>query len=237
MATSPNAYGASANPIGTSTETTSPWADPHSRPLTSGEVALAQTIFQNGIDYTTVKVHDEGYLWFGMQPAGSGMTPNGEMYITKDKYGKDKNGSVPQGDYCIDVPTGCSVQFDYSAPSVQSRAKSLFIHEMVHIWQYQLGLSVKLHGICTAISGGYSFETKEDEEKGIQKVYKYDPYSVTQTKFSDFNFEQQGAIIADYYLATVYPATNKDAVIKLPGLQLILTDFFKNPNDKKLLPK
>jgi hypothetical protein len=229
MSTSPNAYGASANPIGTSTGATSPWGDNYSRSLTSGEIALAQTIFKDGVDYNTVKVHNEGYLWFGMQPPGSGMTPKGEMFITENQYQDRKSGNL-----CFDHPTYCTVQIDYSAPNIQPRVKSLFIHEMVHIWQFQLGFSVIWHGLCTAISGGYSYENAEDEKEGKQKVYKY-TINATQTKFSDFNFEQQGDIISDYYLATAHG--EEKALKKLAGLRSILSDFLTNPNDKKLLPK
>jgi hypothetical protein len=220
MSTSPNAYGASANPIGTSTGATSPWGDSHSRSLTSGEIEMAKTIFKESIDYNVVKVHDKGFLIFDLQPAGSGMTPFGEIHTTKQN-----------GDYCIVNLKSCAVQTDYSTanPGIQA----FFIHEMVHVWQYQLGFSVAWRGFLTFLSGGYN--SNSGHEKST--VYDYDANSVTQTKFSDFNYEQQGDIIADYYLATVYPATNKESVIKLPGLRLILIDFFNDPNDKKLLPK
>src|SRR6185312_5177574 len=80
-----------------------------SRPLTSGEIALARKTFGNSIDYTTVKIHNHPFM--PLQPQESGMTPNGEIYIR-----------------------GCYSK-DYAAEDISLRG--FFLHEMTHVWQYQ----------------------------------------------------------------------------------------------------
>lgn len=80
-----------------------------SRPLTAGEIRLAQSVFGNSIDYAAVKIHDGAYIAF--QPQNSGMTPNGQIYM-RDCY-----------------------EDDYSKQSAGTRA--FFLHEMTHVWQYQ----------------------------------------------------------------------------------------------------
>lgn len=80
-----------------------------SRHLTTGEIALARQVFGDSIDYAAVKIHNRPYV--PMQPANSGMTPDGEIYM-RDCY-----------------------KADYSREDVSWRG--LFIHEMAHVWQYQ----------------------------------------------------------------------------------------------------
>ncbi|PIT23064.1 hypothetical protein BGI36_03020 [Snodgrassella communis] len=68
---------------------------------------------------------------------------------------------------------------DYSIAKIEDR--HLFIHEMVHIWQYQMGMWVALRGACSLLV---------DYE-----------YALTDDKvLSDYGMEQQASIITDYYL-------------------------------------
>lgn len=85
----------------------------NSRTLTSGELAMAQSLFKDSIDYAKIKIHSEEYLPFGLQPDNTAMTPNGEMYFNPDYY-KDDFSLLPND-------------------------RHWFMHEMVHVWQYQLG--------------------------------------------------------------------------------------------------
>lgn len=99
------------------------------RLLTSGEIALARTIFHNTINYAKVWVHNDTYFPFGLQFARTAMTPNGEMYYKKDIYSRDFSKLATPGPN--DTVTSSS---------------HLFIHEMTHVWQHQKGYAVKLHG-------------------------------------------------------------------------------------------
>lgn len=91
------------------------------RALTPGEIKLAKLVYKTSLDYTKVKIHDKPYIPF--QPKDSGMTPNGEIYMS-----------------------GTAYKADYSAEDLRTR--SFFIHEMAHVWQYQTGV---LNPIVSAI--------------------------------------------------------------------------------------
>lgn len=93
------------------------------RALTSGEIALAKRVFKDSINYTKVKIHNKKYVV--VQPYNSGMTPNGEIYISGSEIYKN----------------------DYAMESI--RLRGFFIHEMVHVWQYQLNI---LNPVSAAIA-------------------------------------------------------------------------------------
>ncbi|HBO38476.1 MAG TPA: hypothetical protein DD638_07410 [Pasteurellaceae bacterium] len=167
------------------------------RLLTAGELALAKNIFKDSIDYSKVKIHRGEYLWFGIQNNHTAMTPNGEMYFPKNIYKKDYS----DGD-----------NFD----------KHLFVHEMVHIWQYRLGYSVKSVGIWIGMKGGYG--------KGAP-AYQYEHLLSTRKKLSEFNMEQQADIIADFFVGNIYQRN-----LNHTNQMIILADFIDNPNNNRLLP-
>ena len=97
----------------------------HSRPLTSAERALAQSVFGSAIDYDRVRLH-EG-KWWPFQPRRVTMAPMGHIHF-------HPRGGLFCDDFCK------------ASPSDQA----LFIHEMTHVWQYQKGifLPLKRHPFC-----------------------------------------------------------------------------------------
>ncbi len=138
------------------------------RHLTVGEIALAREIYKDSISYRNVKIHRGKY--FFKQPPGSGMTPNGEIYVADNP----KRGNFLYKD-------------DYSSQSVS--LKAFFIHEMAHVWQYQNNiLRVKTSAILGHLRhfGEY------------KKMYKYTLSK--DKKLIDYGIEQQAAIIEDYYI-------------------------------------
>jgi hypothetical protein len=165
--------------------------------LTAGEIAMARVIFKDSIDYSKVKVHNGEYLWFGMQPDDTAMTPNGEMYFNPNRFKEDF--------------------------SVSTDADRLwFMHEMVHVWQHQLGFPVKARG---AIRIGLNYEYTLESGK----------------KLSDYNMEAQGNVLSDYWAHKVYGM--KAPVVwerKHKGdialYEEVLKDFIANPADKRNLP-
>ena len=74
--------------------------------------------------------------------------------------------------------------WDYSTAPVENAA--VFVHEMVHVWQSGHGS----HNLWR----GFKIWVKYDD---YEKAYKYDLDS--SASLSDFNMEQQAAIIEDYY--------------------------------------
>lgn len=123
-----------------------------SRPLTPSEVGLAASLFGESINYERVRVHARRYM--PLQPKNCCMTPNGSMYFHRSCF----------------LP-------DYSRGSPS--AVHWFIHEMVHVWQFQLGYAVRLRG---AVRVGLSYD------------YELVPGKV----LADYNMEAQGDLLADY---------------------------------------
>ena len=84
------------------------------RPLTSGEVALARSVFGEAIEYGRVRLVRR--KWWPFQPRRFTMAPMGNIHFH------------PQGEAWSD---------DFSAEPLGRQA--FFIHEMTHVWQAQKG--------------------------------------------------------------------------------------------------
>lgn len=187
----------------------------HCRKLTKGEISLSKIIFKDSINYNKVMVHKHGYPGFlGFQDDQTAVTPNGDIYFTRKRFKTD---------------------FSQDQDFIQ---RHWIVHEMVHVWQYQLGYNIIRHA--------------------LDRIYDYN--LVNKNDISEFYMEQQGDIIADYcmYLAG-YSAEGlrqlknkeipKDFLLRyqndisrtgrydLPDHQRILSRFLKNPKNKDLLPK
>jgi RHS repeat-associated protein len=153
-----NGFGYVGNPIRS--------IDPRGlRKLTYGEVQLASSIFGNTINYNTVDIYQEN--WAGPLYVPYAMTPWNAMYYATDNQEYRKDFSKDTHPYKV--------------------SKSLFIHEMTHIWQSQHGYP--LSNIIGAITGlgDYEYEISYD---------RYNLYS----SFEDFKLEGQATIIGDFYL-------------------------------------
>ncbi|OZA94558.1 MAG: vgr related protein [Erythrobacter sp. 34-65-8] len=83
-----------------------------SRPLTTGEIALARSVFGSAIDYAPVTIRR--HKWFAFQPQRVTMAPRGHLHFHPRSH-----------NYCD----------DFSAAPLQLQGH--FIHEMVHVWQVQ----------------------------------------------------------------------------------------------------
>ena len=170
------------------------------RALTTGEMALAKRVFKDSLDYGKIKIHNEKYKFF--QPNESGMTPAGEIYIAGTQ----------------------TYQADYSLARVRLRA--FFIHEMTHVWQYQLNI---LNPVTAAIG------------ESILNIFDYDKaynYELIPTKdLLKYRIEQQAQIVEDYYLwhlEAVPPArkraTNSGSSSSYVPIYLqVLAGFLSNP--------
>ena len=84
----------------------------HSRPLTEGEIALARSVFRDGIDYARVRLVRG--KWWPFQPRGIVMAPTGNIHF----HPADPNWSD-----------------DFSKASLDRQG--LLIHELTHVWQAQ----------------------------------------------------------------------------------------------------
>jgi hypothetical protein len=82
------------------------------RPLTSGEIELARSVFGDAIDYDAVRLVRR--KWWPFQPKGIVMAPTGHIHFH---------------------PKGPHWSEDFSQE--QLPLQGLFIHEMTHVWQAQ----------------------------------------------------------------------------------------------------
>ena len=82
------------------------------RPLTSGEVGLARSVFGDAIDYSKVRLVKR--KWWPLHPRNAAMAPMGSIYFHPD-------GGIWSEDFSKE-PLG---------------RQGFFIHEMTHVWQTQ----------------------------------------------------------------------------------------------------
>lgn len=165
------------------------------RRLTSREIAMARLLFGDVLDYDRVRIHGRRYLPF--QPKNCCMTPNGSMYFHRSCY----------------LP-------DYTRG--EASVVHWFIHEMVHVWQHQLGYAVRLRGALRI---------------GLPYAYDLAPGKT----LADFNMEAQGDLLADYFaLKHMGPA----AVVRqpryagsLPLYEEVLAGFLADPGNVENLPR
>lgn len=166
------------------------------RYMTAGEVAMSRQVFKDAVNYCTVIVHKHGYF-FGRNSERTAVTPNGQIYFNKEDYQED-----------------FSVAYGWQ--------KRWFIHEMVHVWQYQLGYWVKVAGL---FSWAVSYESVLAPDK----------------RLSDYGMEQQGDIIADYFalkmLKDARLVKNQAYKDQLSLFETVLTEFLADESSKANLPK
>lgn len=193
--------GASTNAtaIGSSTHQASTRAE--DRPLTGSEIAMLRQVFGASVDYSSVKLHNHGYwLLFGFQPDDTATAPNGEIFLPADLFSEDFSGQPDD-------------------------RKRLLVHEMTHVWQYQLGYPVKRVRVPRP---NMSYE-----------------YTLTTGKhLCDYNMEAQGNLLADYFLVkfrksqrSLYESKYLYHPNVLPLYESTLAHFVASPSDTSNLPK
>lgn len=189
------------------------------RKLTAGEIQMCQLVFKNSIDYSKVLINIGGYIH---NKTGNAMTLAGEIILPKEAYQRVPDFSMAVGE-----------------------DKHWFIHEMTHVWQYQLGAPNGWFGIKHLCNGGYTSQVNSvDSGKNELKAYDTDLLGRDYNKkFNDFNFEQQGRIIEFWfdamYLRNTKPSRkhHQTSLQLLTQTQRILSGFLINPNDRQLLPR
>lgn len=136
-------------------------ADPYCRTLTPGEVALAREVFGKTVDPRNVKMFNRSHmLVFGR---GGAISPNGNIYI-------DEKEAVA----------------DYSASPY---LRTLFVHEMTHVWQHQRGRNLRTE----------AFQQWWKSDFKYQAIYDFNIDA--HPRFRDYNLEQQAEIMGSYYSA------------------------------------
>lgn len=171
-----------------------------SRGLTSGEIAMTKWVFGSSIDYSKVLVRN-GDFWMllGQQDQDTAVTPDGNMYWPNKHFRQD-----------------------FSTESLIYQR--WFMHEMTHVWQYQMGFPVMKRGMIRV---------------GLNYNYTLSPTK----KFGDYDMEAQGNIIADYFLVKFRSAPRfmyEEKYISSPQilqqLEQTLSDLAANPSAPTNLP-
>jgi hypothetical protein len=95
------------------------------RPLTQNEREMLIKIFANGVDYSKVRIYS--HKWWVFQPDNVAMSPDGNIYY-----------SYRNSDYSDDF----ALLLNQEPVEFNLRKVALFVHEMVHVYQYQQGVKV-----------------------------------------------------------------------------------------------
>lgn len=158
---------------------------------------MAARLFGAAVDYACVRVYRRRYLPFGLQPRNCAMTPNGHLYFHKSR--------------CL---------LDFSAGS--EHARHWFMHEMAHVWQYQLGYPVRLRG-AVRIGLRYRYELAMDKT------------------LADYNMEAQGDLLADYFvlkhLGSSAAMRQRAYANDVALYEHVLASFLVDPVNRKNLPR
>ena len=172
------------------------------RPLTGGEIAMVRQLFGDAIDVARVRVHARRYLPFGMQPKHCAMAPNGSLYFHHSCFRDDFSRAAP-----------CDQRW--------------FMHEMVHVWQHQLGYMVRLRGAIRI---------------GLHYTYALRPGA----NLADYNMEAQGDLLADYFMLRFGGAPGTAGALATAGhssppaplalYDTVLASFLAHPRDCTNLP-
>ena len=97
------------------------------RGLSAAEIALAQTVFQHGIDYAAVRIY-AGAWW--LRSPNMAVAPGNGIYF-------------PAAHCCADFAAGSLGQ------------QAWLIHELTHVWQHQHGFPLWWGGLLLGLRGAY----------------------------------------------------------------------------------
>lgn len=158
---------------------------------------MASRLFGDAIDYARVRIHNRPYLPFGLQPRNCAMSPNGSIYFHHSCFLRDyATGDLP--------------------------ARHWFMHEMVHVWQHQLGYPVRLRGVLR-VGLSYRYQLREG------------------ATLADYNMEAQGELLADYFALR---HLGRDEAMSQPRyrdslalFEAVLAGFLLNPSSPASLPR
>lgn len=181
------------------------------RRLTAGEIALAQSVFGDSIDYDAVRLHSRRLLPFGIQKQHQAMAYRSHTSYPRSAYSED-----------------FSMETD-------AQKQSVFIHEMVHVWQHQNRvLSTPKEAARETLKHKFNY----------QKSYHYT--LMPKRDLTSYGFEQQAAIVQDYFLLTRHGVTQSFKNRRRPGHNLqtlqqnyesVLKNFLQNPGYARRVPK
>jgi hypothetical protein len=164
------------------------------RSLTEGEIALAQSIYRDSIDYARVRVFDRGYAFLN---AMGDMSYRGNIYLPHRHHHDFSSASLPK--------------------------QRLFNHEMMHVWQVQNNVMDLLIAAALEV-------VKHPFNYSKAYLFLLEPGK----DLLDYRFEQQAAIIDEYFLrkhggTSMNRCLNKGDDTQVL-LEAVLNNFLENPS-------
>ena len=150
------------------------------RALRAEELAEVEKVFSTGLDVTRIRIHENASL------------PNWVGYIGAKLRGlpPPEHNAITLGNTCYFPVT---LTTDDPANPLWLRDMGWLMHELTHAWQYQHDGIIYLYQAVFK-SPTYQYvpadQSQDDALKGFSKAGKV---------FRDFNREQQGDIVRDYY--------------------------------------
>ncbi|MEO4001676.1 hypothetical protein [Mesorhizobium sp. CAU 1732] len=160
---------------GFSTEKAEQWDADRRRPLTPAEIILARSIYASAIRYDQVSVYQKNYRGI---PLGAAHAPDGNIYF----------------------PPGTGYREDFGG-ATNYRQRSVFIHELCHVWQHQRGVILPVNIIIQWKPG--IEQTSDGPKLRNSKNYIYAHMfqaSDRRRLFTSLDLEAQAEFMSDYYL-------------------------------------
>lgn len=181
------------------------------RKLTAGEIAMAQPIFKDSINYSSVEIIRGGLLSMP-DSSKNAMTPFGSIHLPHESYEKIS---------------------DFSKST--SMSKIWFIHEMAHVWQYSIGLNVAFRGVEIGLRGGYKDAKAYDYDlDGKDKNKNFTEFNFEQqAELISHYFDAVYLSIDGHKDRAMHQKNSKNLVT----LTNILKDFLNNPKNQMLISK
>ena len=160
-----------------------------SRQLTPGERdSLLWPIFGPTLPYQRIRCHVNRLRLGGR---GNSIAPMGNPYFAPLIYCQDFSNESK------DL---------YGNPEVSLRQKSIFIHELTHVWQHYHGVNVVKSAVLLFVRCRCRYKN----------AYAYS--LSTRKTFAQYNIEQQAEIVADYWGITelIKRPTHRALTARLP---------------------
>ena len=181
------------------------------RRLTAGEIALARTVFGDSIDYDAVRLHNKRLLPFGIQERHQAMAYRSHTSFPRNAYSDD------------------------FSKETDPNKQSVFIHELVHVWQHQNRvLSTPKEAARETLKHKFNY----------QKSYHYT--LMPKRDLTAYGFEQQAAIVQDYFLLSRHGIEQSFKNRRRPGhnpqtlqqnYEAVLKNFLNNPAYARRQPR
>ncbi|MAM34685.1 MAG: hypothetical protein CMH28_06395 [Micavibrio sp.] len=152
--------------------------DPSCRYLTNGEVDTLKTVFDDTLNYDSIKIFERSWF-FGLD----GLARNGlsRLGIDVESY-RISNAIAPNGNIYLN-----SKKLRNGDLSANSSSSASLLHEATHVWQHQSGNDILKD----------AFEAWLHTGRNYKLAYKVDVND--NLDFADYKIEQQAKIVENWF--------------------------------------